>query len=60
MGGTSGTARSQTKVRRNGHAHHDRPGIEGRPVIEYLDIVTAQGVLGVNAFKDVSAGVAQP
>ncbi len=33
------------------------PGIEGRPVAEYLGIVTAQGVLGVNAFKDVSAGV---
>src|SRR5580704_19557189 len=32
------------------------PGIEGRPVTEYLGIVT-QGVLGVNAFKDVSAGV---
>jgi uncharacterized protein YbjQ (UPF0145 family) len=33
------------------------PGIEGRPVTEYLGVVTAQGVLGVNAFKDVSAGV---
>ena len=33
------------------------PGIEGRAVIEYLGVVTAQGVLGVNAFKDVSAGV---
>ena len=33
------------------------PGIEGRPVTEYLGIVTAQGVLGVNAFKDVSARV---
>jgi uncharacterized protein YbjQ (UPF0145 family) len=33
------------------------PGIEGRPVAEYLGVVTAQGVLGVNAFKDVSAGV---
>src|SRR4029077_6758631 len=33
------------------------PGIEGRPVTEYLGIVTAQGVLGGNAFKDVSAGV---
>ena len=32
------------------------PGIEGRPVTEYLGIVTAQGVLGVNAVKDVSAG----
>ena len=35
------------------------PGIEGSPVTTYLGIVTAQGVLGVNAFKDVSAGYAQ-
>jgi uncharacterized protein YbjQ (UPF0145 family) len=33
------------------------PGVEGRSVIEYLGVVTAQGVLGVNAFRDVSAGV---
>jgi uncharacterized protein YbjQ (UPF0145 family) len=33
------------------------PGIERRPVTEYLGIVTAQGVLGVNAFKDVGAGI---
>jgi uncharacterized protein YbjQ (UPF0145 family) len=33
------------------------PGIEGRPVTTYLGIVTAQGVLGVNAFKDVSVGM---
>ncbi len=33
------------------------PGVAGREVSEYLGIVTAQGVLGVNAFKDVSAGV---
>ena len=33
------------------------PGIEGRPVSEYLGVVTAQGVLGVNAFKDVGAGM---
>ena len=32
-------------------------GIEGRPVTEYLGVVTAQGVLGVNAFKDVAAGM---
>ena len=32
------------------------PGIEGHPVTEYLGIVTAQGALDVNAFKDVSAG----
>ena len=33
------------------------PGIEGRTVTQYLGVVTAQGVLGVNAFKDVGAGV---
>lgn len=33
------------------------PGIEGRTVTEYLGVVTAQGVLGVNVFKDVGAGV---
>jgi len=33
------------------------PGIEGRPVTGYLGVVTAQGVLGVNAFKDVGAGM---
>ena len=33
------------------------PGIEGHSVSEYLGIVAAQGVLGVNAFKDVAAGM---
>jgi uncharacterized protein YbjQ (UPF0145 family) len=33
------------------------PGIEGRSVTEYLGVVTAQGVLGVNACKDVGAGL---
>jgi len=33
------------------------PGIEGRTVAEYLGVVTAQGVLGVNAFKDIGAGM---
>jgi len=33
------------------------PGIEGHRITEYLGVVTAQGVLGVNAFKDVSAGM---
>ncbi|HVG65629.1 MAG TPA: YbjQ family protein [Actinomycetota bacterium] len=33
------------------------PGIEGRAVAQYLGVVTAQGVLGVNVFKDVGAGV---
>jgi uncharacterized protein YbjQ (UPF0145 family) len=31
--------------------------IEGRPVSEYLGVVCAQSVLGVNAFRDVAAGV---
>ena len=31
--------------------------IEGRTVTQYLGLVTAQGVLGVNAFKDVAAGM---
>jgi len=33
------------------------PGIEGRTVTEYLGVVTAQGVLGINAFKDIGAGM---
>ena len=33
------------------------PGIEGRSVSDYLGVVAAQGVLGVNAFKDVAAGM---
>ena len=33
------------------------PGIEGRTATEYLGVVTAQGVLGVNAFEDVGAGM---
>ena len=31
--------------------------VEGRPVTEYVDVISAQTVLGVNAFKDVAAGV---
>jgi uncharacterized protein YbjQ (UPF0145 family) len=33
------------------------PGIEGRTVSDYLGVVAAQGVLGVNVFKDVAAGM---
>ncbi len=33
------------------------PAVEGRGVREYLGVVCAQSVLGVNAFKDVSAGM---
>jgi uncharacterized protein YbjQ (UPF0145 family) len=32
------------------------PGVEGRAVQEYLGVVCAQSVLGVNVFKDVAAG----
>jgi uncharacterized protein YbjQ (UPF0145 family) len=31
--------------------------VEGRQATEYLGVVCAQSVLGVNAFKDVAAGV---
>jgi len=33
------------------------PTIEGRSVAGYLGVVAAQGVLGVNVFKDVAAGM---
>ena len=31
--------------------------IEGRTITEYLGVVCAQSVLGVNAFKDIAAGM---
>lgn len=31
--------------------------VENHPVEEYLGVVCAQSVLGVNAFKDVAAGM---
>jgi len=31
--------------------------LEGRPITEYMDVICAQGVLGVNAFKDIAAGM---
>jgi uncharacterized protein YbjQ (UPF0145 family) len=33
------------------------PSVSGREVTEYLGVVCAQSVMGVNAFKDVAAGV---
>jgi uncharacterized protein YbjQ (UPF0145 family) len=33
------------------------PSVDGRPTTEYLGVVCAQSVLGVNAFKDVAAGM---
>jgi len=31
--------------------------VEGRPVTEYLGIVTGEAILGANLFKDIFAGV---
>lgn len=31
--------------------------VEGRPVTEYLGIVTGEAILGANVFKDMFAGV---
>jgi uncharacterized protein YbjQ (UPF0145 family) len=33
------------------------PAIEGKSVVEYVGVVTAQGVLGLNVFLDVAAGM---
>ncbi|NPV04569.1 MAG: heavy metal-binding domain-containing protein [Syntrophaceae bacterium] len=33
------------------------PGVEGRPIREYLGIVTGEAVLGANIVRDLFAGV---
>jgi uncharacterized protein YbjQ (UPF0145 family) len=33
------------------------PAVEGRPVEEYLDVVSAQAIMGVNIGKDITAGI---
>jgi uncharacterized protein YbjQ (UPF0145 family) len=33
------------------------PGVEGKPIREYLGIVTGEAVLGANIFRDLLAGV---
>ena len=33
------------------------PGIEGRPIGEYLGVVTGEAILGANIFRDLFAGV---
>jgi uncharacterized protein YbjQ (UPF0145 family) len=33
------------------------PGIEGRPVQQYLGIVTAETIIGANVIKDIFAGL---
>lgn len=33
------------------------PTIEGKPVREYLDIVTGETIIGANIFKDFFAGI---
>jgi uncharacterized protein YbjQ (UPF0145 family) len=32
------------------------PAVEGRPVRDYLDVVSAQAIMGVNIGKDITAG----
>lgn len=33
------------------------PGIEGRPVRNYLGVVTGEAIVGANIFKDLFAGI---
>jgi uncharacterized protein YbjQ (UPF0145 family) len=33
------------------------PSVEGRPIAEYLGIVTGEAILGANIFRDVFAGI---
>lgn len=33
------------------------PSIEGRPVREYLGVVTGEAILGANVFRDLFAGI---
>lgn len=33
------------------------PGIEGRPIQQYLGIVSAESIIGANIFKDILAGI---
>ncbi len=33
------------------------PNIEGRPITQYLGVVTAQTIIGANIFKDILGGL---
>ena len=33
------------------------PSIEGRPIRDYVGIVTGEAILGANLFKDIGAGI---
>lgn len=33
------------------------PGVEGRPIKQYLGIVVGEAILGANIFKDLFAGI---
>jgi len=33
------------------------PGVEGRPIRDYLGIVTGEAILGANVFRDLFAGI---
>jgi uncharacterized protein YbjQ (UPF0145 family) len=37
--------------------HTTTPGVEGRPVVRYLGIVSGEAILGANLFKDLFAGI---
>jgi uncharacterized protein YbjQ (UPF0145 family) len=32
-------------------------GVEGRPIVEYLGIVSGEAVMGTNVFRDLFAGI---
>lgn len=56
-GGGAWSGNPQAKVGGTEMLITTTPAMEGHPITGYLGVVTAQGVLGVNAFKDVSAGM---
>ena len=33
------------------------PNIEGKPIVEYLGLVTGEAILGANIFRDIFAGI---
>jgi uncharacterized protein YbjQ (UPF0145 family) len=37
--------------------HHHHPSIEGKPIRDYLGIVTGEVIVGANIFKDLFAGI---
>ena len=33
------------------------PSVEGRPIVEYLDVLSAQEIMGIHIGKDITAGL---